>query len=83
MADAVKKIPKRVQKIADACRGRQTLHLALPQVSRGETNRRFWFEPSGRAAATQSAEEAIGLGLLVPAGDCLFGNADSQTFRAP
>lgn len=76
------KIPKRIQKIADTCRGGgQTLHLALPQVSRGETNRRYWFEPSGRPAPTQSAEEAISLGLLIPAGDCLFGIADSQTFR--
>lgn len=81
MPDAVK-IPKRIQRIVDACRGGQTLHLAHPITSRGETNRRYWFEPSGRAVATLSAEEAIGRGLLSPAGDSLFGGSDSQTFRA-
>lgn len=76
------KIPKRVLRVAAVCQKGETLHLALPQVSRGETNRRYWFEPSGKPAPTISAEQAINLGLLLPAGDCLFGTADSQTFRA-
>lgn len=83
MTDQTVKIPKRVQRIADICRlGGQTLHLAHPVASRGETTRRYWFEPSGRPAPTISAEEAISRGLLCPAGDSLFGGADSQTFRA-
>lgn len=81
MADAVK-VPKRVLDIVDRCKRGETIHLALPQVSRNETNRRYWFEPSGRDAATKSTEDAIKLGLLIPAGDCLFGSDDSQTFRA-
>jgi hypothetical protein len=81
MSDAVK-VPKRILKIVERCKGGETVHLALPQVSRNETNRRYWFEPSGKIAPITSTEQAIKLGLLVPAGDCLFGLDDSQTFRA-
>lgn len=82
-AAKIPRIPKRIQRIADYCRlGGQTLHLANPVLSRGETKRRYWFEPSGRPAPTNSAEEAIGRGLMVPCGDSLFGGADSQSFRA-
>lgn len=76
------KVPKRILKIVDACKRGQTLHLALPRITNGETCRRYWFEPSGRAAPTKSTEQAIGLGLLKPAGDSLFSLADSQTFTA-
>lgn len=77
------KIPQRVLKIAERCSRGETLHFAHPVTSRGETNDRYWFEPSGRQAATLSAREAIAIGLVVPAGDSLFGGADSQTYRAP
>lgn len=81
MADEAK-VPKRILKIVDTCKSGQTLHLALPRLTNGETVRRYWFEPSGRTAPTRSTEQAISLGLLKPAGDCLFSLLDSQTFTA-
>lgn len=76
------KVPKRIAKIVDRCRKGETLHLALPQITRGETNKRYWFEPSGKPAPVVSTEQAIAMGLLIPAGDSLFGGIDSQSFSA-
>ncbi len=81
MTDEVK-VPKRVLRVVDACKRGQTVHLALPRITNGETNRRYWFEPSGRPAPVRSTEQAIHLGLLKPAGDTLFAALDSQTFTA-
>jgi hypothetical protein len=73
------KVPKRVQKIVDACKRGQTLCLTLRHSDAGD-ERHYWFEPSNRKAGVKSAERAIEMGLLVPAGDGLFDL--SQTYRA-
>lgn len=73
------KVPVRVQRVVDACRGGQTLCLTIRHSDVGD-ERVYWLEPSGRPAGTKSAEQAIELGLLLPAGDGLFDL--SQTWRA-
>lgn len=77
------KIPKRIQKIVDTCRGGQRLTRTLPTI---RDNMRldpiFRFEPSGREAPAFSAMQAISSGLLVPCRDGLFGAEFSQTFVA-
>lgn len=73
------KIPVRVQRIVDACRGGQSLCLTIRHSEVGD-QRVYWLEPSGRPAGTKSAERAIEMGLLAPAGDGLFDL--SQTWRA-
>lgn len=74
-----KELPVRVQRIVDACRGGQTLCLTIRHSDVGD-ERTYWLEPTGKPAGTKSAERAIELGLLVPAGDGLFDL--SQTWRA-
>lgn len=74
-----KRLPIRIQTLVGACRGGQTLCCTLRHSEVGD-ERIYWLEPSGRPAGTKSAEQAIELGLLVPAGDGLFGM--SQTWRA-
>lgn len=74
-----KRLPVRIQTIVGACRAGQTLCLTIRHSEVGDEHV-YWLEPSGRSAGTKSAEEAIALGLLVPAGDGLFGH--SQTYRA-
>lgn len=46
----------------------------------GEQEVCYFFEPGGRTCSRIMAEKAIGLGLLQPAGDALFGAEDSQTW---
>lgn len=75
-----KRLPVRIQTIVGACKGGQTLCLAIRQSDVGD-ERVYWFEPSGRPAGTKSADQAIEMGLLVPTGDGLFAG-DSQTYRA-
>lgn len=77
--EKTKRLPVRIQTIVGACRGGQTLCLTIRHSEVGD-ERTYWLEPSGRSAGTKSAEQAIELGLLVPAGDGLFGM--SQTWRA-
>lgn len=76
-----KRLPIRIQNIVGACRGGQTLCLSIRHSDVGD-ERVYWLEPSGRPAGTKSAEEAIALGLLMPSGDSLFAETDSQTYRA-
>ena len=76
-----KRLPVRIQKIVGACKAGQTLCLHIKHSDVGD-ERAFWLEPSGRAAGTKSAQEAIALGLLIPMGDALFSDDDSQTYRA-
>lgn len=77
--DKPKRLPIRIQTLVGACGGGQTLCCTLRHSEVGD-ERVYWLEPSGRSAGTRSAERAIELGLLVPAGDGLFGV--SQTWRA-
>ena len=45
--------------------------------------RSYRLAPSGRRVRTAAAERAIGLRLIVPGNDGLFGPEWSQTWRAP
>lgn len=71
------KVPKRVLIFVERLRKGEC--LAQENTPKGG-KRQFWWEPSGKLAAQRSVEKAISLGLIVPAGDGLFG--DSQTYRA-
>jgi hypothetical protein len=72
------KIPKRLLRIVERCRGGETL-CREPGPRGGEP--RFWFEPSQENAPAVSCHEAIQAGLLVGNGDGLLPGT-SQTFRA-
>lgn len=73
-------IPKRVQRILDACRGGQTLCMSLANTQVGTTLECWFLHPSNRKLAKQSAREASV--LLHPSCDGLFGAETSQTWRA-
>lgn len=71
-------LPIRIRRIVMMCEAGQALCVAIKKSEVGD-ERAYWFEPSGKSAPPKSAERAIELGLLAPAGDGLFG--DSQTYR--
>lgn len=72
------KVPARIQRVLSRLQSGQTLCKGNAPNG-GEV--RFWFEPSQTDAPLQSCFDAIRRGLIVPAGDGLFGN--SQTYRLP
>lgn len=74
------KVPKRVQRILDACARGQVLCLTIAETRLG-TKPEVWFlEPSNRVVPALSAREATR--LLVPSRDGLFGADSSQTWTA-
>lgn len=75
------KLPKRVQAIIDTVRHGQTLCCHKHLNREGQTERLWFFEPSGKPATPKSAEAAIATSFLRPCGDGLFPN-QSQTWRA-
>ena len=74
-----KKIPKTVQRIVDRLKGGQKLCRQRTPES-GDIF--YFFEPCGNVAGPATVERAIALGLIKPAGDALFAEADSQTWVA-
>lgn len=75
------KIPRRVSAIVSKLASGQTLHYDFNVKKTGRDNDRFWLEPSQKNVAPKSVRKAIELGLIVPAGDCLFSDTPSQTYR--
>lgn len=77
-SDDTPKIPKRVRIVLAKLSLGEVLCTGLKRSDVGD-ERYYWFEPSGKTAPPKSSEQAIAQGLLIPAGDGLFG--DSQTYR--
>jgi hypothetical protein len=76
------KIPKRVQRFISKVDGGKKVCRSLRTKISGEQEVCYFIEPGGRTCSRIMAEKAIGLGLLKPAGDALFSEADSQTWIA-
>lgn len=77
-----KKIPIRVQRIIDRCRGGEKVCKFLRLKENGAKEEVFFYEPAGGNIGPKSAAAAISMGAIVPLGDGLFGDQDSQTFIA-
>ncbi|MFG1454558.1 hypothetical protein V5F44_20250 [Xanthobacter sp. V2C-8] len=75
-----RKIPKRVQRILDACQGGASLCKQTAMTHLGTTQERWFLHPSNREVSIISAREAAA--LLIPSCDGLFGAESSQTWRA-
>lgn len=73
---------KRAERIADQCRTGKALCRYNRQTETGSTEIVYFLEPGGRRVEAKSAQNAIKHGLLIPAGDGLFGAESSQTWRA-
>ena len=73
-------IPKRVQALVDRLARQERLCKFLRRKETGETEILFFLEPSGVVVGIWTAERAIKMGLLKPAGDGLFSEDYSQTF---
>jgi hypothetical protein len=58
----------------------QRLCKSFHVKSTGTVEIRYLLEPSGRRVTPRCAENSIKAGLLVPANDGLFTEADSQTW---
>lgn len=74
------KVPVRVQRIVDACRGGQTLCKSTALNRLGTTDVRWFLHPSNREVPAISAQQATD--HLCPSCDGLFGAESSQTWRA-
>lgn len=79
-AQKEKKVPKRVQRIVDACRGGQTLCRSIAPTRLGTCEDRWFLHPSNKEVSRLSATEASL--LLIPRCDGLFGADTSQTWGA-
>lgn len=81
-AEKEPKVPVRVQRIVDACRGGQSLVVFHLHKASGETEQVYRLEPSGKVVGPKGAAQAIADGLLSPRGDGLFGAEFSQAWGA-
>jgi len=74
-------LPIRVKRLITTMqRKRQTLSKSYRKGPNGGAEVIYLLEPSGRRIGAWTAEKAIKLQLLVPAGDGLFGPASSQSW---
>lgn len=76
------KIWKRAERIAEQCKSGKTLCRYNRQTETGGTEVVFFLEPGGKQVGRRSAENAINNGLVIAAGDGLFGLETSQTWSA-
>lgn len=79
-----KKLPKRVLRVIERCKGGETLCRAYRPRAIGETDEvtLWWFEPSGDECGPVSARQAIATGQLAPCDPGLFGDGNSQSYAA-
>jgi hypothetical protein len=73
------KIPKTVQRVLEQLGAGQKLCRQRTPES-GDIF--YFYEPSGKTCGPRTAQKAIELGLVVPNGDALFSDSDSQTWVA-
>jgi hypothetical protein len=74
-----KKVPVSVQRVVNKLLDGQKLCRQRTPES-GEIF--YFFEPGGRRCGPKTAEKAISMGLVKPAGDDLFSESNSQTWVA-
>lgn len=72
-----------VKALVKACQSGQRLCKFMHGKHYEEQSAYYVLEPSGRPVHARTASGAIRAGLLMPAGDGLFGLEDSQTWVAP
>ena len=75
------RLPKSVQRVISTVRQGETLCKFLRRKETGETDVRFFFEPSGRKVGRISATRATRTPFLAPQQDGLFAGTD-QTWTA-
>lgn len=75
-----RKIPKRIQRVLDACNEGQTLCMSLANTQVGTTLECWFLHPSNRKVAKLAGREASL--MLRPSCDGLFGSDTSQTWRS-
>lgn len=73
-----KKIPQRVQRLVSKLKAGNTVVLTVGQ---GAVERSYCLDPAGTPVGDWTFKTALGLGLIVPAGDGLFPDAESQSYR--
>lgn len=81
MARRKVEIPKRILSVVERCRLIGCLTKTLPLAYAGETQI-HWTFADGSEAPDLNVRQAIERGLIIPAGDGLFGSEMSQTYRA-
>lgn len=76
------KLPARVRRVIERCRGGQMLCKTLRHKETGNCEVLFSFYPSEKPAPLKSSEAAIASGFLIAQQDGLFDGDSSQTWRA-
>ena len=74
------KIPVKIQRLMAACSGGQSVVLTLTHSEVGD-ERHFTYSRSGKPVGEWTVNRALEMGILIPAGDGLFADLDSQTYR--
>lgn len=59
----------------------QTVCMEIRRSEVGD-ERYYWLEPTHRRVGEWTVKKAVAMGLLVPNGDALFPDLDSQTYKA-
>lgn len=75
------KVPDRVQRLVNFCKAGRTLCLSIRHSEVGD-EKVYWLEPGGKPVGEWTVKRALEMGLIEPAGDSLFPDMDSQTYRA-
>jgi len=73
-----KPLGKRVQSLLDQLNRGQTIIKQLPRDPTEKVH--FFYHPSSKIVPPKTFEKALGLGLVKPSGDGLFGDDTSQTW---
>lgn len=72
--------PVKIQRLLAAMSGGQRVVLTLRHSEVGD-ERSYSYEHSGRPVGEWTFARALEMGLIVPSGDGLFPDAESQTYR--
>lgn len=80
MPDKPKKMPAKIKRLIHACECGQSVCLTLRHSDVGD-ERSYSLEPSGKPIGQWTVNRALEMGIIVPTGDGLFPDLDSQTYR--
>lgn len=80
MAKKPKPVPAKIKRLIAACSGGQRVCLTLKHSEAGD-ERLYRLERTGKPIGGWTFNRAVEMGLLEPAGDGLFAEADSQAYR--
>lgn len=74
------KVPVKVKRLMAACSTGQAVVLTLVHSDVGD-ERHYSYSRTGKSVGEWTVNRALEMGVLVPSGDGLFAELDSQTYR--